>query len=57
MLLWQCTYAPCHACRAGDDFVMLVMEVLDVDHLQLFSNRRKLYKQQEGAWTEEEVNP
>lgn len=36
---------------------MLVMEVLDVDHLQLFSNRRKLYKQQEGAWTEEEVNP
>lgn len=41
----------------GDDFVMLVMEVLDVDHLQLFSNRRKLYKRKEGEWTAEEVNP
>lgn len=36
---------------------MLVMEVLDVDHLQLASNRRKLYRQDAGEWTEAEVNP
>ncbi len=42
----------------GDDFIMLVMQVLSVDHLLLSSNRRYTYEQtQQDTWTRTEVNP